>query len=198
MKVKVLISILTLIMCIFAIRGMSTINEMSESYNIAYSQTQSATGDIGLSFDWYGLTIVDTAVKFSNGIIDSTQATQVLTDGSKDNVELLEQYYKNILPQEKEAAEFIQTQDVLVQKLTQELLLLISKNDKAGVTAKIPDMYKVIDPMCSRINDIIEIKAENSKTINTNLQNEIREVRGFMIISFALCISLCGGLLTRD
>ena len=47
-------------------------------------------------------------------------------------------------------------------------------------------------------NDIIEIKAENSKTINTNLQNEIREVRGFMIISFALCISLCGGLLTRD
>ena len=198
MKVKILISVLTLIMCAFAIKGVHTINEMNESYELAYSQTKSATGDIGLSFDWYGITIVDTSVKFSNGIIDSSQATQVLTEGSKNNVELLNQYYKNVLLQEKDAADFIRSQDALASKLTEELLLLISKNDRAGVNAKIPEMYGVIDPMCGRINDIIEIKSEKAKAINASLKREIKEVKTFMFISFALCISLCGGLVLRD
>ena len=198
MKVKILISVLTLIMCAFAIKGVHTINEMNESYELAYSQTKSATGDIGLSFDWYGITIVDTSVKFANGIIDSSQATQVLTEGSKNNVELLNQYYKNVLSQEKDAADFIRSQDALASKLTEELLLLISKNDRAGVNAKIPEMYEVIDPMCGRINDIIEIKSEKAKAINASLKREIKEVKTFMFISFALCISLCGGLVLKD
>ena len=198
MKIKVLLAILSLIMCTFAIRGISTVNQMSESYNLSYDQAKSATSDIGLCFDWYGITIVDTAVKYSNGIIDSTQATKVLTDGSKNNIELLDQYYKNVLPQEKDAANFIYSQDVLSRKLTEELLLLISKNDREGVDAKIPEMYGVIDPLCDHINDIIEIKTETARTINTSLQGEIKEVKAFMIISFALCISLCSGIVLKN
>lgn len=198
MKVKILILGLALIISVFAVRGLNTVNQMSDSYNVAYSQTKSATSDIGLSFDWYGITIVDTSVKFSNGIIDSTQATQILTDGSKQNIELLKQYYKNVLPQEKDAANFIYSQDILASKLTEELLLLIAKNDRAGVNAKISEVYEIVDPLCNRINEIIELKTENSKAININLQREIKEVKAFMFISFALCISICCGLLLRD
>ena len=198
MKVKILILGLALIISVFAVRGLSIVNQMSDSYNVAYSQTKSATSDIGLSFDWYGITIVDTSVKFSNGIIDSSQATQILTDGSKQNIELLKQYYKNVLPQEKDAANFIYSQDILASKLTEELLLLIAKNDRAGVNAKISEVYEIVDPLCNRINEIIELKTENSKAININLQREIKEVKAFMFISFALCISICCGLLLRD
>lgn len=198
MKVKILILVLALIISVFAVRGLSTVNQMSDSYSVAYSQTKSATSDIGLSFDWYGITIVGTSVKFSNGIIDSTQATQILTDGSKQNIELLKQYYKNVLPQEKDAANFIYSQDILASKLTEELLLLIAKNDRAGVNAKISEVYEIVDPLCTRINEIIELKTENSKAINIDLQREIKEVKAFMFISFALCISLCCGLLLRD
>lgn len=198
MKVKVLLAILTFIMCVFAIKGINTVNRVNESYNLSYAQVESATSDIGLCFDWYGITIVDTAVKYSNGIIDSAQATKALTDGSKNNIKLLDQYYTNVLPQEKDAANFIYAQDVLSKKLTEELLLLISKNDREGVTAKIPEMYAIVDPMCSSINDIIEIKTEAAKTINTGIQGEIKEVKTFMIISFALCISLCSGIALKS
>jgi hypothetical protein len=198
MKVKILVSVLTLIICVFAVRGIHTVNQMSASYSLTHVQNNSATSDIGLSFDWYGITMVDTAVKFANGIIDSAQATQVLTDGSKQNVELLKQYYKNVLPQEKDAAAFIYSQDILANKLTEELLLLISKNDRKGVNAMIPSIYEVVDPICKQINDIIEIKTKSSQAINIELNKEIREIKGFMLASFALCISLCGGLLLKD
>lgn len=198
MKIKLMITTLAVIICAFVISGLHAVKEMNISCTNAYVQTKSATSDIGMCFDWYGLTLVDTTVKYANGMISSKEATHTLVTGAEENAALLDEYYKNILPDERKESEYIRSQDVVIQKLYNELLVLISKEDRKGVQAMLPSIYNVVDPLCAKINRIIEIKTEKALAEKRALSNNIDELQRFLFISFALCLSLCIGMAIKD
>ena len=198
MKIKLMITTLAVIICAFVISGLHAVNEMNISCTNAYVQTKSATSDIGMCFDWYGLTLVDTTVKYANSMISSKEAIHTLVTGAEENAALLDEYYKNILPVERKEAEYIRSQDGVIQKLYNELLVLISKEDRKSVQAMLPIIYNAVDPLCAKINRIIEIKTEKALAEKRSLSNNIDELQRFLFISFALCLSLCIGMAIKD
>jgi len=198
MKIKLMIYALVAIIAAFIISGYSSVHEMSTRYSAAYTQTQSATSDIGLSFDWYGLTFIDTAVKYANCIISADEATQILHKGAEDNAALLDRYYQNVLPEEAEEADYIRSQDVVVIKLYNKLLKHLAQDDRNAVQQMLPQIYNVVDPMCEKINRIIDIKTKSALSAKNELADNIDELKRFFFISFALCLSLCIGMAIRD
>ena len=198
MKIKQMIYILVAIIAAFVISGYSTIHEMSEKYSSAYTQTKSATSDIGLSFDWYGLTFIDTPVKYANGMISAEDATQTLKKGAEENARLLYQYYQNVLPEEREEADYIRSQDAVIVKLYNKMLEHLAKDDRNAVQQMLPQIYNVVDPLCEKINRIIEIKTKSTLAAKNGLLGNIDELKRFFFISFALCLSLCIGMAIRE
>ena len=198
MKIKQMIYVLVAIIAAFVISGYSSLQEMSSRYSTAYTQTKSATSDIGLSFDWYGLTFIDTAVKYANGMISAEDAKQTLTSGAEKNARLLYQYYQNVLPEEREEADYIRSQDAVVVKLYNKMLEHLAKDDRNAVQQMLPQIYNVVDPLCEKINRIIEIKTASALSAKSSMSNNIDELKRFFFISFALCLSLCIGMAIRE
>jgi hypothetical protein len=198
MKIKQMIYILVAIIAAFVISGYSSLHEMSTRYSTAYIQTKSATSEIGLSFDWYGLTFIDTAVKYANGMISAEDAEHTLRNGAEENARLLYQYYQNTLPEEAEEADYIRSQDAVVVKLFNKVLEHLAKNDRNAIQQMLPQIYNVVDPLCEKINRIIEIKTASALSAKGELSDNIDELKRFFFISFALCLSLCIGMAIRE
>jgi hypothetical protein len=62
----------------------------------------------------------------------------------------------------------------------------------------LPQIYNVVDPLCEKINRIIEIKTASALSAKSSMSNNIDELKRFFFISFALCLSLCIGMAIRE
>jgi hypothetical protein len=198
MNIKLMITVLAAIICAFVISGYSSLNTMQRHYAAATVQTQSATRDIGLSFDWYGLTLVDTTVKYLYGMISSQDALHRLKEGQAKNAILLQKYYANALPEESEESAFIRSQDDVVNKILVELYAAIETQNTKAINELLPNLYTVTDQLCAKINRVIEIKTASASDEKGALGENMDELRRFLFISFALCLSLCIGMAIPD
>ena len=198
MKIKHMLFVLAAIICAFVISGYHSLNDMQQRYSSAIVQTQSATQEIGLSFDWYGLTLVDTTVKYLHGIVDSKTAIDTLKSGQQKNSILLHKYYANALPEEREEAEYIRSQDAVINKILVDLYNAIETGDRDTINKLLPQLYNIIEPLCAKINRVIEIKTQSAAANKGKLSENIDELRRFLFISFAMCLSLFIGSSLRD
>lgn len=198
MKIKQMIFVLAAIICAFVISGYHSLHEAQNKFNNVIHQSHSATQEIGLSFDWYGLTLVDTTVKYAHNIIDAEQALHDLKVGHANNKTLLESYFKTILPEEKKEAEYIRSQDEIVDKILVELYAAIKTGDKETINELLPQIYNVTDPLCDAINTVISIKTRQSLVEKNGIVDNIDQLKRFLFTSFALCLALCIGMAIPD
>lgn len=193
-----MLTILAAFICVFVVIGNISLNRASESFAEATIQNRAATRDIGMSFDWYGLTIVNTAVQYNYDIIDSSVALQTLRDGQQQNKKLLMQYFKTSLPEERKLSEYIYVQNIKIDKLVSQLAAYIGSENKKEIEKLIPTIFSETLPICDAINESIALKTENAiQKTEVSLEN-IRQAQTILILLFALFISLCAGIFMPD
>lgn len=199
MKIKQMIFILAAIICAFVISGYQSVKKAQTGFSSAIVQSHSATQDIGLSFDWYALVLVDTTVKYTHGIIDSKEALKDLKTGHSKNKELLQQYFNGtILPEEVEYSKYIASQDRIIDELLQKLYVYIKTDNKSEINKLLPQIYNVTEPLCAAINHIIDIKTQNAVKEKEGIVDSIDRIQRFLFMSFALCLALCIGMFIPD
>ena len=198
MNAKYMVLVLAAIICVFAIIGTGSLNRVKHTFDEATLQSRAATQQIGMCFDWYGLTLIDTTVQYSHDIIDSKTAITRLEEGHSKNKELLKQYFKTSLHEEEELSQYISNQDHVIDEILYRLYACIKTEDKEKVKEFIPAIYTVTGPMCDAINKIIEIKTEVCIKANNEAIKSIKQAQAFLILLFALFAALCAGIFMPD
>ena len=98
MRPKFIVFCLAAICLAFGFRGLSLTEDIKYTLKENARQAESSIMEIGMCFDWYGVIIVDSVVKTSNGVITTPEMVEVLEEERAYKNEYLAGYKKDITP----------------------------------------------------------------------------------------------------
>lgn len=195
MRPKFIVYCLAAICLAFAWKGLILTEDIESTLEENARQSESSIMEIGMCFDWYGVIIVNSVVKTSHGSITPAEMVDILEEerGYKD--EYLEDYKKDITPDEVEYADFVFKQEVIINAYVDELIAWANKGDVEMIKASIPRMYDMTDPTIDAINTIMDTKMYYNEAQAEILNEKISNYRDFMILTIVLCVvmSICAG-----
>lgn len=198
MKIKYMIFSLTAIICACIVSGYSALIALQNHHNDSTVQIKSATRYIGLSFDWYGITLPDNVIKYLHDMKSAEEAIDSLQKSQSENTILLQKYYEDTLVEEKDEAEFIRSNNELVDKMLIDVYAALAKGDKKAIYELLPKLYNITGQLCDKINAVIEIKTMSVTAIDEEFNAVIDNLKNFLYVSVALCLSLCVGMAIPD
>jgi len=188
MNVKILIIALALIILSFVGKGIQVINNVEHTLKESIVQQRSTVEDIGMAFDWYGLTVVDTVVKERYLLISKEEMVTILTEGKEEKNRLLERYYTNATPEEAEYVAKIKEYDVEVDKFVDKVISIDGR--LKGGSEIITEMYDITSPCVSLINEILDLKAEVAERKMNASYEELECLRYFLYLAGTLSLVL--------
>lgn len=175
-----------------------TLKNLQEYHDTSAEQIESATHYIGLSFDWYAVTLPSNVVKYLHDIKSANEAKDALKRGRRNNEVLLQKYYQTALSEENDEVEFIREQNALVNEMLVDIYDAIDEGDKETIAKMLPHLYNTCEEICNKINKVIFIKASYDAKVDEDFNIAINDTRSIMKIAFALLISIFLGLELRD
>ena len=188
MSAKVLVVALSLVILSFVGKGICVINNVESTLEENIIQQKSTVEDIGMVFDWYGLTVVDTVIKERYLLISKEEVVTILTDGREEKNRLLKKYYTNATPEEAEYVAKIKEYDIKVDEFVDKVIS--TKEELAQGNKIIAEMYSITSPCVDLINEILELKADISeKKVNISYM-ELENLRYFLYLAGVLSVVL--------
>ena len=188
MNVKILIIALALIILSFVGKGIQVINSVEDTLKESIIQQKSTVEDIGMAFDWYGLTVVDTVVKERYLLISKEEMVTILTEGKEEKNRLLKRYYTNATPEEAEYVAKIKEYDVEVDRFVDKVISIDGR--LKGGSEIITEMYDITSPCVDLINEILDLKAEAGERKMSASYEELECLRYFLYLAGTLSLVL--------
>lgn len=185
MNPKLLISVLAAIILSFVGQGIHIVNTVEKVLDNNLIHQKSTVEDIGMVFDWYGLTIVDSVVKRSHGIITHEEMVRVLKQGQVEKNHLLARYYNSAIPEERNYVEVLKGSD---EKLDVFVERAINTGIETEQTKLISDMYALTDPTVETINEILKLKTDYATKNVRVVYNKLEDFRKFLYLAGVLAI----------
>jgi hypothetical protein len=186
MNAKTLIAALAIIILSFVCKGLHVIDNVENTLQDNIVQQKSTTEDIGMAFDWYGLTVVDTIVKERYSLINKEQMISVLTEGKKEKDRLLEKYYSTTTPEEKDYVVQLKKYDVMVDEFVDKA---ISTDGRLkGGSELITEMYRVTAPPVDLINEILDLKTKVAEQKVKETYDQLESLRYYLYLLGILCV----------
>jgi hypothetical protein len=200
MSSRTIINLLVIIILAFTIKGFFVLREITDTIEKDQTQQQVVTQDIGMAFDWYGLTVVDTIVKYKHNIIKSDELVAKLTEGKKQKQELLERYYTTSTNEEKQFIQSLKDSDTKVDVFVDKVIAQSKISKPVKDTAVITEMYSLTQPAVDTINTIINVKTQKSIEIKAHLYENISMFDKFLKAAavLAVAIGISGNLPKRE
>jgi len=159
-KLYVLVFLTSSIILIIGIYGLSNLNTVNTSLESVYKDRVIPLKQLKVISDMYTVDIIDAAHKMRNGNIDFKTGKRKIKK-AKEAIEKNWDIYllSNITPEEKKVADHIQE---LMKNSDETITLLESIVEKEDSTAlasfTIKELYPQIDPITSKINELIDIQ----------------------------------------
>ena len=199
MRPKFIVYCLAAICLTFGWRGTTLTEDINNTLAENARQSESSIMEIGMCFDWYGVIIVDSVIKTSHGIISPSEMVEVLEEESANKDEYLQEYKKDITPDEVHYSDFVFEQEKKISSYVSQLIEWGNKEDVNSIKASIPHMYTMTDPTIEAINNIMDTKMYYNERKSEDLYGRIDEYRNFMILTVVLSIvmSVCASFSRR-
>lgn len=191
MKSRTLLNFLVAIILAFTIKGFYTLQGIDRSIKEDQIQQISMTQDIGMAFDWYGLTVVDSIVKYTHNIITSKELVEILNDGKIEKDELLKRYYLNATAIENDYVNKLKQYDIKVDLFIDRVITQASNRRYQTDEAMISEMYTLTQPAVDTINTIIDLKTEQSANTKELIHESVKSFEHFLNITSVLAIVVC-------
>ena len=199
MRPKFIVYCLAAICLTFGWRGATLTEDINNTLAENARQSESSIMEIGMCFDWYGVTIVNSVIQTSHGIMSPEEMIELLEEESGYKDEYLEEYKKDITPDEIPYSDFVFEQEKKISSYVEELIGWANKEDIDSIKASIPRMYTMTEPTIEAINTIMDTKMYYNEAKSKELHNRIQEFRDFMILAIVLSIvmSICASFSRR-
>jgi hypothetical protein len=199
MRPKFIVYCLAAICLTFGWRGATLTEDINNTLAENARQSESSIMEIGMCFDWYGVIIVDSVIKTSHGIIPASEMVEVLEEESANKDEYLQEYKKDITPDEVQYSDFVFEQEKKISSYVSQLIEWGNKEDIDSIKGSIPYMYTMTDPTIEAINNIMDTKMYYNERKSEELHERIHGFRDFMILAIVLSIvmSICASFSRR-
>jgi len=199
MRPKFIVYCLAAICLTFGWRGATLTEDINNTLAENARQSESSIMEIGMCFDWYGVTIVNSVIQTSHGIMSPEEMIELLEEESGYKDEYLEEYKKDITPDEIPYSDFVFEQEKKISSYVEELIGWANKEDIDSIKASIPRMYTMTEPTIEAINTIMDTKMYYNEAKSKELHGRIDEFRDFMILAIVLSIvmSICASFSRR-
>lgn len=188
MNPRLIINSLVAIILAFTIKGFCVLQDVNKTIKQDLIQQQSATQDVGMAFDWYGLTVVDNIVKYTHNIIPSKELVETLEDGTIDKDELLRKYYNSATAIENEYVNKLKAQDTQVDLFVDRVINQASNRRYQTDESMLKEMYSLTQPAVDTINTIIDLKTEQSAKTKQSISSSIQSLEYFLMLTTVLAI----------
>lgn len=185
MNPKIFICTLAIIVLSFVGQGIHIVNTVEKVFDNNLIHQKSTVEDIGMVFDWYGLTIVDSVVKRSHGIITHEEMVVILKEGQVQKNHLLSRYYSSAIPEERNYVAILKESD---EKLDQFVERAINTGIETEQTELIADMYALTDPTVNTINEILRLKTDYAIKNVQVVYKKLEDFRRFLYLAGVLAI----------
>lgn len=184
MKPRSFIICLTLIILGFVFQGVKTVNEVEKTINDNLTQQKAIVENIGLVFDWYGLTVVDNIIKFSYGMQSKEDLKRTLLSKREEKNKLLNEYFKTTTPNEITYLHLIKDNDIKIDQFIDKIL---NENIRVNKSTVIQEMYNLTDPTVSAINEILNIKTDYANANAIKITKSLDRFKSFLYSAAVLC-----------
>ena len=188
MRPKFIVYCLAAICLAFAFKGLILTENIQSTLKENARQSESSIMEIGMCFDWYGVIIVNSAVKTSHGIITPAEMVETLEEERVYKDEYLEGYKKDITPKEVEYANFVFEQEKKISVLVNQLIEWGNTNNVEMIEASVPKIYEMTDPTIDAINTIMDTKMYYNEEQSEILNQKIERFSDFICLLMALCV----------
>jgi ABC-type antimicrobial peptide transport system permease subunit len=194
MNPRLIINSLVAIILAFTIKGFCVLQDVNKTVEYDLVQQQSVTQDIGMAFDWYGLTVVDSIVKYTHDMLSAEELIETLKDGKVDKDQLLRNYYRNATAVENEYVNKLKSYDTKVDLFIDRVIAQAADKGYQTDEAMIKEMYSLTQPAVDIINTIIDLKTEQSTKIKQTIHSSIESLEYFLMLvtSLAIVIGISG------
>lgn len=194
MNPRLIINSLVAIILAFTIKGFCVLQDVNKTVEYDLVQQQSVTQDVGMAFDWYGLTVVDNIVKYTHDMLSAEELIETLKDGKIDKDQLLRNYYQNATAIENEYVNKLKSYDTRVDLFIDRVIAQAADKGYQTDEAMIKEMYGLTQPAVDTINTIIDLKTEQSTKIKQTIRSSIESLEYFLMLvtSLAIVIGISG------
>lgn len=194
MNPRLIINSLVAIILAFTIKGFCVLQDVNKTVEYDLVQQQSVTQDVGMAFDWYGLTVVDNIVKYTHDMLSAEELIETLKDGKIDKDQLLRNYYQNATAVENEYVNKLKSYDTKVDLFIDRVIAQAADKGYQTDEAMIKEMYGLTQPAVDTINTIIDLKTEQSTKIKQTIRSSIESLEYFLMLvtSLAIVIGISG------
>jgi len=199
MRPKFLVYCLAAICLTFAWNGKTLTDDINSTLAENARQSESSIMEIGMCFDWYGITIVNSVIQTSHGIMSPEEMVEVLEEESGYKDEYLEGYKKDITPKEVAYADFVFAQEDKISLYVDELINWAKAGNIDKIKGSIPQMYEMTEPTIEAINNIMDTKMYHNEAQSAILNKKIDRFAEFIYTLMALCgvMSVCASFSKR-
>ena len=193
MRPKFIVYCLSAICLLFGLKGFELNKDIQNTLKENARQSESSIMEIGMCFDWYGVTIVNSVVKTSHGVMTPAEMVDTLKKERVYKDEYLAAYKKDITPNEVEYSEFVFEQDKKIDAYVNELIEWGNSRDIGMIKSSVPRMYDMTDPTIDAINEIMDTKMYYNEEQSGLLNKKIDRFSDFICTLIALCfvMSIC-------
>lgn len=188
MNPRLIINSLVVIILAFTIKGFCVLQDVNKTIEHDLMQQQSVTQDIGMAFDWYGLTVVDSIVKHSHNMLPSEELIEILKDGKIEKDQLLRNYYEKATAIENEYVNKLKSYDTQVDIFIDKVAAQASDKMLQTDESIIKEMYNLTQPAVDTINTIIDLKTEQSTKTKQTIRSSIQSLEYFLMLTTVLAI----------
>lgn len=188
MKAKHAILSLLVIVVIFVGKGFHANNIVKKDIETVYSEFTVVTNTLSPLFDTYGLSMVDTQIKVSHGLMSMHEYCEQVEKAIVLQKQKIKEYSEIVKDNEtvEDKELFIRASEAYIY--ANKMLILCKKNDIDALHQSVysGEMYRVIDPITNCINKIIDNKFQRSDTYKKNALLAIKQHNDVMIFASLL------------
>ena len=191
MRPKFLVYCLAAICLTFAWNGKTLTDDINSTLAENARQSESSIMEIGMCFDWYGITIVNSVIQTSHGIMSPEEMVEVLEEEGGYKDEYLEGYKKDITPKEIPYADFVFAQEDKISLYVDNLIAWAKAGNIEKIKGSIPQMYEMTEPTIEAINNIMDTKMYYNEAQSKVLHGKIKTYSEFMVLMIVLSVVMC-------
>lgn len=190
MKTRCIINLLVVIVLAFTIKGLFTLQEVNSTIELDQAQQASITEDVGMAFDWYGLTVVDSIVQYQHHMIAPDELIKRLVDGRQHKDKLLQRYYAVSSKSEQQYIQKLKQYDAKVDAFVSKVVTNTTLDKVEDDDTIIPEMYSLTQPAVDIINTIIDAKTDESSKVKAQLYANIKAFENFLLVASVLALAI--------
>jgi CHASE3 domain sensor protein len=200
MKPKHAVLSLLVIVVIFVSKGFHANYVVQKDMENVYKEFDTVTNTLSPLFDTYGLSMVDSQVKASHGLITAHEYCEQLEKAVATQKKKIQEYSEMVKGNESldDKELFMRSTDAYIY--ANKMMGLCKKNDIEAIHQSLysGEMYKIIDPMTGCINRILNNKFETSETYRKDALRAIKHHNDVMIFASVLTVILAIVIVRHD